>query len=298
MQNTDVCFDNLSFDNIMDKSEIYSKVLNDKKIVGFKKINLLDQEHEIISKKITNRNDLHWVKKYNHHNLYQPDIKTLTKKQTLDFIKWCMHVDVTPITDSAENILDDRAHTAYVSMNMKVFNCSSSYGKTIFLDLIKLNNACPNDFKKKLSNSKIQYNIAKSKDFDIDAPPKTLSNLDQSDSDLEIAIAKAKVNPLPGIFYPFRTHPVTGETILFWPNYKSSELIDGPKEWFDEFKQWVKEYLDEETNWYSWEWSQGDILIFDNRCMLHSFTPGWKPEDRIFSQIILGYDKPYFKEFN
>jgi hypothetical protein len=298
MDNLNFCFENLSFNQILDNKEYYQKKIIDNKLIGFKKIQLSDNEHEKIASTITGVDEFYWIKKYNHHTLYQPDKETATKEDIKNFRDWCMHLDVTPIIDKSNNILDNNSHSSYVSMNMKTFKCDKKYGKTVFLDLIKLNNFCPDYFKQKLLKSKLEYHISKAKDFNIDAPKKLEVNRAEYDSDLEAEIANAKIDPISGIFYAFRTHPVTKETILFWPTYLSSQLVGGSKPWFEEFKLWIKSYLDEESNWIEWLWDEGDILIFDNKCMLHSFTPGWKPEERVFSQIILGYDEPFFEGLN
>jgi alpha-ketoglutarate-dependent taurine dioxygenase len=295
MNNLNFCFKNLSFNQILENKKFYQKKLIDNKLVGFKKIELSDSEYEKICTVVSGVDQLYWLKKKNHSTLYQPDKETLTEKSIKNFRDWCMHLDVTPVIDGMNNNLDNYGHTSYVSMNMKTFKCNKKYGKTVFLDLIKLNNSCPDYFKEKLLESKLEYHISKAKDFNIDAPKKPPVNRADYNSDLEAEIANAKIDPLSGIFYPFRTHPITKETILFWPTYLSSQLVGGSKPWFEEFKLWIKNYIDEKNNWDEWEWSKNDIIIFDNRCMLHSFTPGWKPKERIFDQIILGSSVQIFE---
>ena len=138
MNNLNFCFENLSFDQILDNKEYYQKKIIDNKLIGFKKIQLSDNEHEKIASTITGVDEFYWIKKYNHHTLYQPDKETATKEDIKNFRDWCMHLDVTPIVDKSNNILDKNSHSSYVSMNMKTFKCDKKYGKTVFLDLIKL----------------------------------------------------------------------------------------------------------------------------------------------------------------
>jgi hypothetical protein len=298
MNNLNFCFENLSFNQIIQNKKFYQKQIIDNKLIGFKKIYLLDEEYESLALALTECSEFYWIKDVSHSDIYQSTQGDISEEGLKNFRNWCMHVDVTPVLDEENNNLDAHSHTSYVSMNMKTFNCDNKYGRTVFLDLIKLNYSCPNYFKEKLLKSKLEYHIAKNKDFNINAPEKTLSKESDYDSYVTLDIAKRIIDSIPGVFYPFRTHPITKETILFWPTYLSSQLVGGSESWFGEFKLWIKEYIDEDSNWIEWAWDEGDVIIFDNRCMLHSFTPGWKPEDRVFDQIILGHDDPFFERLN
>ena len=45
----------------------------------------------------------------------------------------------------------------------------------------------------------------------------------------------------------------------------------------------------------SWEWGQGDLVIWDNRAVLHSFSPGWSHDQRIFTRCEVGKEKPTYE---
>jgi hypothetical protein len=281
-----------------------TQILIDNKIIGFKKLNLTKDEYKdlvlnICPPDINGNKNFYLVGKNNHKYLYQPDKEKLSEYEISNFKKWCMHIDVTPVIDASDNVLENKSHTSYVSMHMTNFTCDTSFGKTLFLDLTKMYNSCPKEFIYFLSRSKLEHHIATAKEHNINAPVKTEVNMDQYELDSktienELEIEKAKIKNLPSIFFPLRTHPITKETILFWPTYSSVQLHGGSKPWFEEFKIWVKNYIDNKNNWHEWEWDQGDVIIFDNRCMLHTFTPGWKPEERVFDQIIVGFEKPFY----
>lgn len=288
--------------NIFDTNK--NKLINDK-IVIYKKLSLSKNEYkklvfETCPVDIKNNNDFYYIEDNKHKYLYQLNKDNLSDHEIKKFKNWCMHVDVTPVVQKENNSLDENSHTAYVSMYMKTFTCEKKFGKTLFLNLIKLYNDCPQQYIDLLLQNKLEHHIATAAEYGIDAPQKTTINLDQYKLDATAAateqnIEEAKINNFPSIFYPFRTHPITKETILFWPTYSSVQLHGGSKPWFEEFKQWIKNYLDQEKNWYEIEWDQGDVIIFDNRCMLHTFTPGWEPEQRVFDQIILGFEKPFYQ---
>lgn len=157
-------------------------------------------------------------------------------------------------------------------MHMKKFSCEKKYGQTSFLSLIELFNKCPKLFIDKLSLEKLEHH----------------RDVHQHNFKQETT----KTDQYPGIFSPLRIHPVTCEPILFWPSFSNVKLHGEETQWFIDFKNWVNDYLSQEDNWYNWEYDQNDLLIWDNRCLLHSFSPGWKQSDRIFDQLVIGFQLP------
>lgn len=306
-----VIYENLTSEDIILNKNFYAEELVKNKLVGFKKLNPTIEEHEqivlnvsIVNEKNENINDkeFYWVTNHAHRDLYQPNKLSLNKDIVESFKKWCMHVDVTPVIDQSNNLLDNNPHTAFVSMHMTTFNCDNSFGKTLLLDLTNLYKKCPQEFKDKLTGQYLEHHIATAEEFGIDTPAKSKVEMNKYElgglaAEMELVVEQAKIKNLFSIFYPFRTHPVTKETILFWPSYSSVQPHNKSILWFDELKSWIKDYLDDESNWYEWTWDQGDVIIFDNRCMLHTFTPGWKSNERVFNQIILGFENPFYDAY-
>lgn len=277
----------LTYKDIILNKELYSQELIKHKLVGFEGLDLTADEYKNLVLEICFLNKksdekFYLVEKNNHQNLYQPNRKTLSEFEIDSFKKWCMHVDIDLTLSASDNVLENNMHTSYVSMYMKIFNCDKSFGKTLLLDLTKMYNNCPNYFKSLLLDAKLEHHLAQPEEFNLNTQTQFVKNYATS---------------VPVIFFPFRTHPVTKETILFWPTYSSAKLHGGLKPWFEEFKEWIKKELDNIDNWYMWEWDKGDILLFDNRCMIHTFTPGWDPAERVFDQIIAGFEKPYYDNF-
>lgn len=184
-----------------------------------------------------------------------------------------MHVDIPPILDEQSANLNSSTQCAYVSMIMRKFTCDEKYGQTVFLDLINLYKECPKDFLMPLKSAIFEH------------------HRDKKNYDFSPDIQNTK--QIPGLFSPIRIHPITKEKILFWPSYMNVQINGDKLDWFYDFKLWVKTYLDNEDNWINWNWSEGDLLIWDNRAVLHSFTPGWKHSERIFDQIVVGYQAPF-----
>ena len=160
--------------------------------------------------------------------------------------------------------IDNAVHeysTSLVTMHMAHWVGEQGTGNTIFIDLEGLFQVCPDHYKLELEG---------------------LELLHQSGQD------DAEGNHAPGAVHPlFRIHPITGNTILF---YTGPDLnpVNGPVPEFDLFKEWMsmilKRMLDE--GYYpelkhELEWNQGDMVLMDNRCILHGFRGGWKLGERV-----------------
>lgn len=152
--------------------------------------------------------------------------------------------------------------TSLISMHMKTFSCPKERGQTHFASLIDLYESLPGWMKGHLQDAQFE-SWTGSDDFSGSAHP------------------------------ALRTHPVTGETSLYWSG-ADTRLVGGEAEWFIELKKLVTDYLVDQSNWWTWEWSEGDVLVWDNRCLIHSFSPGWTREQRIFDRGSIGHEKPFY----
>ncbi len=99
----------------------------------------------------------------------------------------------------------------------------------------------------------------------------------------------------PGAHHPaLRTHPVTGRTCL----YVSGHNCLAEDAAFEEIRKLYlplfAEYDEEASYAYAHEWSAGDLVIWDNRNLLHTFEGGWVFGTRIFDQVYCGQDTPYY----
>lgn len=152
--------------------------------------------------------------------------------------------------------------TSLISMHMKTFSCPPNRGQTHLASLIDLYNAIPNHIKKHLPSAEFESWTGCGEHEPVSHPA-------------------------------LRTHPITGEVSLYWTG-ADTRLVGGSADWFDELKLFVQNYLLDQANWWTWEWSEGDFLIWDNRCLIHSFSPGWRRDQRVFNRGCIGLEKPYF----
>ncbi len=102
----------------------------------------------------------------------------------------------------------------------------------------------------------------------------------------------------PGVYHPaLRTHPVTGRTCLYVSGHSCSAEDE---EAFEEIRNLYlllfQEFDEEAPYTYAHEWSAGDLMIWDNRNLLHTFEGGWVFGTRIFDKIEFGREVPYYDE--
>ncbi len=146
------------------------------------------------------------------------------------------------------------------SMHMHTFTAKQGQGNTYFADLEHAYQVCPPDIRAYL-----------------DEVP---------------TFSHATGSPPDGIWqeHPaLRTHPISGNTCIYYTGSRTK--AEG--ELFEAFMEWIQIYLNENHRFY--EWTQGDLTVWDNRNTVHSFPmAGWKPEQRIFNKLEYQYEKPYY----
>jgi taurine dioxygenase len=77
----------------------------------------------------------------------------------------------------------------------------------------------------------------------------------------------------------FRTHPITGRTILYCnPGY--AVRIDGlPQSESDELLSFLFAHQEQEKLFYAHQWAEGDVLMWDNIGTVHNAVPDYRPDE-------------------
>ena len=154
-----------------------------------------------------------------------------------------------------------------MSIVMTKFDCKPPAGATHFISLIDMFNKAPEIIRDRLAE-----------EFFV---PST-GNIDHAGNTIE-------PKPIPAL----RTHPATGETSLFWTG--GATTIAKPDAAFSEdLRGYVDWYIQDQANRFSWDWEIGDAIFWDNRCTLHSFSPGWTHDQRVFTRCEAGGEKPFY----
>ena len=168
---------------------------------------------------------------------------------------------------------------AYIGMSMVHYDCPEpDKGQTLFVDLQSLYERCPyKDYVEDLWIKHVVFNCDQGVDIN--------------------------VHPL------LRTHPLTGvtgfhmnsramrpeESPTLTPDTPQNEQYNGTPPEFQELMNWMWGEIENQDNWIWWRWNEGDFLVWDNRCFIHSFTGGWDVGDRIFHRFPIGMEKPVYK---
>jgi alpha-ketoglutarate-dependent taurine dioxygenase len=132
-------------------------------------------------------------------------------------------------------------------------------GDTQFADMTKAYAALPADMKRRLDGLKVVQSLEYMRRFTGSAPP-------TAD---DIAAAPPVAHPL------VRTHPDTGLKSLYIGMY-SSHIIGMPEA---EGRALLGELLDHATQprfVYTHVWRQGDLVLWDNRCLLHKAVANYE----------------------
>jgi len=152
--------------------------------------------------------------------------------------------------------------TSLLSMHMTTFTCPKERGQTHLASLIDLYGSLPGSIQEQLQTAEFECWTGS--------------------------------EGLSGTRHPaLRTHPVTGETSLYWSG-GDTRLVGEDTGWFQKLKEHIDTYLLDRSNWWSWEWSEGDVLVWDNRCLIHSFSPGWNRGQRVFNRGHIGAERPFY----
>jgi taurine dioxygenase len=75
------------------------------------------------------------------------------------------------------------------------------------------------------------------------------------------------------------THPVSDRPILFVNELMTDAIVDLPADQSEALLGALWSYLDDPAVQYRHHWEQGDVLIWDNRCLQHGRT-GFEPSAR------------------
>lgn len=260
---------------ILDDIQIHRKVFREEKICVFRNAQCTDEEHSEIVKLLFEGNNegsegVGGIPNLNHKELLESKIHLPPSQGDPD--------DVAKYLEDRSKNFVENWHTdqpflaqppSIISMYMHTFKCEN-LAPTVFVDLEKAYAECPAEL--------------------LDQEPFVLHGTGVHPD------GEWMKHPV------LRTHPVTGNTCLFYTGKETKTFDNYQDTNFENYMSWVKEYLLDKTNWIRHDYSQsteetGDLLVWDNRNVAHAFPhTGWKPEERIFNKKQYGYETPYYSD--
>lgn len=242
---------------VIEDAEYFSEILVRNKVLGFIGLNPTPEEHEAIMRALYRGDEApSSLTPGTLRDVVHTEIWGVEDEPSEAFIARNWHLD---------NPFNERV-PSYTSMYMHTFTCRNDVGQTHFVSLTDLFIDCPSHIKPLLA--------------DIKFLPATGAQSHNVNRDL--------------VAHPaLRTHPVTSETMLYWSGMDTEPASDFPL--FHELKAWVVQQLANPARRYTWYWKQGDLLVWDNRSVLHSFSCGWERDERMFNRCEIGNEKPFYE---
>ena len=100
----------------------------------------------------------------------------------------------------------------------------------------------------------------------------------------------------PGAIHPLiRTHPETKRNCLYLGRRSNARLTGIPRSQSDEILQVLWDHSTNQNLIWRHEWKQGDLIMWDNRCVMHrrdSFNP---EERRLMHRVVIKGSQPYLQ---
>ena len=295
-----------SYDEIIDNFQIYADLLVEHKVVGFQdplyltdvqqaRVMLLLFDFDLCKNIYAHKGTSVWKNNTYGHlaSDEEEDLETGTRTPPVNNPSdgVLRGGRLKPTDTIASNwhadCVEDRRPISYISMSMMEYNCPEGQGDTVFVNLEDLYEKCP--FKGWLENQTFAHPVRLGIDLNRDAEP--------------------QIHPA------LRTHPITGETGLCVSDsrmlpmgapkdaYGSGWLAAGrhrgygymgsdQQPEFQEYMDWLFDEINDPENQQWFRWEEGNFLIWDNRCHLHSFS-GWDGS-RNFNRALAGMDAVWY----
>ncbi|MGY8993622.1 MAG: TauD/TfdA dioxygenase family protein [Rhodospirillales bacterium] len=138
----------------------------------------------------------------------------------------------------------------------------SAGGDTLFTSCYASYDALPHKLKHRIANLKASYRYG-------GANSDVIELLDESDRNRE-----ATIHPI------VRIHPETGRKSLYFDDHKLVKILDVDAAEHDDLAAELRSRMAVPGLELRHKWQMGDIVIWDNRCALHSATGDYPPNER------------------
>ena len=100
----------------------------------------------------------------------------------------------------------------------------------------------------------------------------------------------------PPVIHPVvRTHPVTGEPILFISEGFTTRINELDETESAELLQYLFAHATNEQFYLRWQWQEGDVAIWDNRCTQHKALFDYGDAHRIIHRATINGDVPFYQ---
>lgn len=151
-------------------------------------------------------------------------------------------------------------------------------GDTSFANMYKAYEALPKRMKDKLEGVEASYLISRKRFKD----------------DNRIKLAGHQEEQTPEVFHPIvRTHPVTGRKALYVSAGHTDHVVGIEAEESRALLEMLNEHSTRPEFVYRHKWRVNDLVVWDNRCLMHLAEPAHAGYDRHMHRTTIEGDKPY-----
>ena len=84
-----------------------------------------------------------------------------------------------------------------------------------------------------------------------------------------------------------RTHDDTGQKAIYFNSNRTDHIVGMDRQQSDELLDWLHAHITQPKYRYDHAWRPGDILLWDNRCLIHSVNTDFPVGQRRIHQRIL-----------
>jgi taurine dioxygenase len=108
------------------------------------------------------------------------------------------------------------------------------------------------------------------------------------------SIAKALREHYPGVDHPLiREHPETGRRAILWGGHFMRHIIGLETEESKALLDFLRRHIDRPSFQVRWNWSVGDLVIWDERSTVHRGCSDHYPQEREVRRCVIDGDRPY-----
>lgn len=191
------------------------------------------------------------------------------------------------LVDGGDYWHSDSSHREYPSMATILFAVKNPVtgGDTEFADMVAAYDALPEPMKLRIAHLNGIHAVSKLKNRRVQVSPRRPDGKDFYERQKSLS---DQIWPL------VRTHPVTGRKALYLsPRFTIGiEGMSGAEA--DELLDTLFAHQIRADFIYCHRWQDGDLVMWDNRCVIHRATGGFAyPDTRTMHRTVIAGDKPY-----
>lgn len=191
------------------------------------------------------------------------------------------------LIDAGDFWHSDSSHRPLPSMATILYSLRNPNdgGDTGFANMYAVYEALPDDLRQKLEGRRGVHAVSKYKNKRVQASAR------RPDAKEQYTRQMAE----PDVLHPlFRTHPATGRKALFVSQRFTIGIEGMREEEADPILDFLFEFQTRPEFVYYHHWKNNDLVMWDNRCVIHRATGGYTyPDVRLMHRTVIAGDAPY-----